>query len=165
MGYSFRLAARVLLCAPSHRQDSTYHSLWYTSGGALAGRSLLTYEDNVWPERAGPGYLLRVFGLNLRLVVGLGGRWVRPAGFRHVRLLCVRRARQPGFQSVLVYFLIVITQTSQLREFLVGFVSCNINITQRWKLGMFGSFSDTCWYLSWPVQHSLTWKEGRKCFI
>ena len=26
MGYSFRLAARVLLHAPSHSQDSTYHS-------------------------------------------------------------------------------------------------------------------------------------------
>ena len=25
MGYSFRLTARVLLYAPSHRQDSTYH--------------------------------------------------------------------------------------------------------------------------------------------
>ena len=35
--YSFRLAARVLLYAPSHRQDSTYHSLCYTSRGALAG--------------------------------------------------------------------------------------------------------------------------------
>ena len=37
MGYSFRLAARVLLYAPSHRQDSIYHSLYYTSCGALAG--------------------------------------------------------------------------------------------------------------------------------
>ena len=37
MGYSFRLAARVLLYAPSHRQDSTYHGLCYTSRGALAG--------------------------------------------------------------------------------------------------------------------------------
>ena len=37
IGYSFRLAARVLLYAPSHRQDKTYHSLWYTSRGALAG--------------------------------------------------------------------------------------------------------------------------------
>ena len=37
MDYSFRLAARVLLYAPSHRQDSTYHGLWYTSRGALAG--------------------------------------------------------------------------------------------------------------------------------
>ena len=30
IGYSFRLTARVLLYAPSHRQDSTYHSLCYT---------------------------------------------------------------------------------------------------------------------------------------
>ena len=37
IGYSFRLTARVLLCAPSHRQDSTYHGLCYTSRGALAG--------------------------------------------------------------------------------------------------------------------------------
>ena len=37
MGYSFRLAARVLLYASSHRQDSTYHGLCYTSLGALAG--------------------------------------------------------------------------------------------------------------------------------
>ena len=36
MGYSFRLTARVLLYAPSHRQDCTYHSLCYTSRGALA---------------------------------------------------------------------------------------------------------------------------------
>ena len=32
-GYS----ARVLLYAPSHRQDNTYNSLCYTSRGALAG--------------------------------------------------------------------------------------------------------------------------------
>ena len=31
IGYSFRLAARVLLYAPSHRQDSSYHDLCYTS--------------------------------------------------------------------------------------------------------------------------------------
>ena len=37
IGYSFRLKARVLLYAPSHRQDSTYHSLCYTIRGALAG--------------------------------------------------------------------------------------------------------------------------------
>ena len=37
IGYSFQLAARVLLYAPSHRQDSTYHRLCYTSRGALAG--------------------------------------------------------------------------------------------------------------------------------
>ena len=36
IGYSYRLAARVLLYAPSHRQDITYHGLCYTSRGALA---------------------------------------------------------------------------------------------------------------------------------
>ena len=37
MGYTFRLAARVLLHASSHRQDSTYHGLCYNSPGTLAG--------------------------------------------------------------------------------------------------------------------------------
>ena len=37
MGYSLRLAAMVLSYAPSHIQDSTYHSVRYTSQGALAG--------------------------------------------------------------------------------------------------------------------------------
>ena len=37
MGYSFRLAARVILYASSHRQDSTCQGLCYTSHGALAG--------------------------------------------------------------------------------------------------------------------------------
>ena len=37
IGYSLRLTARVLLYAPSHRQDSTYHRLYYTSRGARAG--------------------------------------------------------------------------------------------------------------------------------
>ena len=37
ISYTFRLTARVLLYATSHRQDSTYHGLCYTSRGALAG--------------------------------------------------------------------------------------------------------------------------------
>ena len=37
IGYYYRLTARVLLYAPSHRQDNTYHGLCYTSRGALAG--------------------------------------------------------------------------------------------------------------------------------
>ena len=36
-GLLFLLAARVLLYAPSHRQDSTYNSLCYTSRGVLGG--------------------------------------------------------------------------------------------------------------------------------
>ena len=37
IGYSFRLAARILLYASSHRHDNTYHGLCYTNRGALAG--------------------------------------------------------------------------------------------------------------------------------
>ena len=37
IGYSYRLTARIVLYAPSHRQDNTYHGLCYTSCGALAG--------------------------------------------------------------------------------------------------------------------------------
>ena len=37
IGYSYRLTASVLLYAPFHRQDNTYHGLCYTSRGALAG--------------------------------------------------------------------------------------------------------------------------------
>ena len=37
IGYSYRLTARVILYAPSHRQDNTYHGHCYTSRGALAG--------------------------------------------------------------------------------------------------------------------------------
>ena len=47
IGYSFRLTARVILYAPSHIQDSTYHGLCYTSLGALAGtrNSSVRYRD------------------------------------------------------------------------------------------------------------------------
>ena len=38
MGYSFILAARVLLYALSPRQDNTYHGFCYTSRGALVGK-------------------------------------------------------------------------------------------------------------------------------
>ena len=37
IGYFFQLAGMDLLYVPSHRQDSTYHSLCYTSLGALTG--------------------------------------------------------------------------------------------------------------------------------
>ena len=45
IAYSYRLTARVLLYAPSHRQDNTYHNLCYTSRGALAG----TRNNSVGP--------------------------------------------------------------------------------------------------------------------
>ena len=49
MGYSFRLAARVLLYASSHRQDNTYHGLCYTSHGALVG----TRNSSMGPPHEG----------------------------------------------------------------------------------------------------------------
>ena len=48
IGYSFRLAARVLLYALSHRQDSTYHGLCYTSHGALAGMRNISMGPPPW---------------------------------------------------------------------------------------------------------------------
>ena len=42
MGYSLRLAAKVLLYASSHRQDITCHGLCYTSRGALIGTRIIT---------------------------------------------------------------------------------------------------------------------------
>ena len=48
IGYSYRLAARVLLYAPSHRQDNTCHVL-YTSRGALAG----TRNSSMGPPHEG----------------------------------------------------------------------------------------------------------------
>ena len=52
IGYSYRLTARVLLYAPSHRQDNTYHSFCYTSRGALAGTRNSSmgppHEGSIW---------------------------------------------------------------------------------------------------------------------
>ena len=49
IGYSYRLAARVLLYAPSHKQNNTYHGLCYTSRGALAG----TRNSSMGPPHEG----------------------------------------------------------------------------------------------------------------
>ena len=61
IGYSFQLAARVLLYAPSHRQDSTYHGLCYTSCGALAG----TRNSNILWMRDTHRFGQAVFGWNM----------------------------------------------------------------------------------------------------
>ena len=65
IGYSFRLAARVLLYTPSHRQYSTYHGLWYTSRGALAGtrERERERERNVLFNDALNTFYLRLYGV------------------------------------------------------------------------------------------------------
>ena len=56
IGYSYRLTARVLLYAPSYRQDNTYHGLCYPSRGSLAG----TRNSSMGSER---GNRLSSYGL------------------------------------------------------------------------------------------------------
>ena len=51
IGYSFRLTARVLLYAPSQRQDSTYHGLCYTSRGKLASEHRVRFAHNAKARR------------------------------------------------------------------------------------------------------------------
>ena len=59
IGYSYRLTARVLLYAPSHIQDNTYHGLCYTSRGSLAGtrNSSMGRLVGVRTEITNPEYL------------------------------------------------------------------------------------------------------------
>ena len=51
MGYSFRLAARDLLNAPSHSQDSTYHGLCYTSRETLACMRISSMREDLMTHR------------------------------------------------------------------------------------------------------------------
>ena len=51
IGYSYRLTARVLLYAPSHRQDNTYHGLCYTSCGTR--NSSMGHPNEVGSRRIG----------------------------------------------------------------------------------------------------------------
>ena len=53
VGLSKLPQTRVLLYVPSHRQDSNYHSLCYTSRGALAGMR------NIFPRNVVEMYLTK----------------------------------------------------------------------------------------------------------
>ena len=57
----FRLAAVVLLYAPSHRQESTYYGLCYTSRGALAEKR--NRKGNVLFNDALNTFYLRLYGV------------------------------------------------------------------------------------------------------
>ena len=68
MGYSFQLAARVLLYAPSQRQDSTYHGLCYTSSGALAVKLKLdTHETLIQLNKRPNLSLLSILDFRVKL--------------------------------------------------------------------------------------------------
>ena len=69
MGYSFWLAARVLLYAPPHRQDSTYHSLCYTScrieqySGARCSSVVRVFTHGAMDCRIDPSWAISCFNL------------------------------------------------------------------------------------------------------
>ena len=74
IGYSYRLTARVLLYAPSHRQDNTYHGLCYTSRGALAGTRNSSmgpsHEGSIWRPTAPWANALPLSYVPLPLMLG-----------------------------------------------------------------------------------------------
>ena len=66
MGYSYQLAARVLLYALSHRQDSTYHNLCCTSRSVSHHQQVYSYKARIEPRLTTyqvPLYHWTTFGL------------------------------------------------------------------------------------------------------
>ena len=57
IGYSFRLTASDILCAPPHRHHSTNHDLCYNSRGALAGTRNILMKPTTYRtmEKKGKG--------------------------------------------------------------------------------------------------------------
>ena len=113
IGYSYRLTARVLLYAPSHRQDNTYHSLCYTRHGALAGtrnssmgpppegsiRRPITRMLYLWATSRSPSFqrqlLVGVVGISIFtheslivIIPGVSKRWAYPAFLVSVAISC-----------------------------------------------------------------------------
>ena len=76
IGYSYRLTARVLLYAPSHRQENTYHGLCYTSRGALAGtRTSRMGSGNEMDRRYVIFHRTRLTLLKQEMITVLTGMW------------------------------------------------------------------------------------------
>ena len=83
IGYSYRLTAMVLLYAPSHRQDSTYHGLCYTSSGALAGREIAQWVHPMKDRSDDPSHHERTLYLWAMSRSLLNGASAKPAGDPH----------------------------------------------------------------------------------
>ena len=73
IGYCYRLTANVLLYAPSHRQDNTYHGLCYTSHGALAGTRNVLKASWKLTILVSTGLLVGIHKRIKKFVVGLQG--------------------------------------------------------------------------------------------
>ena len=84
IGYSYRLTARVLLYAPSHIQDNTYHGLCYTSRGALAGMR----NSSMGPQNVTIPHAVWFPGVRCNCVVrafahGVMGHRINPSWWTH----------------------------------------------------------------------------------
>ena len=81
IGYSFRLTARVLLYAPSHRQESTYHSLCYIVVEHWLEREIAQWVHPMNDRSNNPSHhertLLPRSYISLRQGWGWGGRQPR----------------------------------------------------------------------------------------
>ena len=83
MGYSFQLAARVLLYAQSHRQDSTYHSFCCTSRGALAGTEIAQWVHPMKDRSDDSSHLERTLHLATRNLLQQSTRIIQFCLFVH----------------------------------------------------------------------------------
>ena len=83
IGYSYRLTARVLLYAPSHRQDNTYDGLCYTSRGALAGTRNSSIDSHESKKNRSINIKKNKFSLTLVSSLGMPdtNSWTGPCRF------------------------------------------------------------------------------------
>ena len=99
IGYSYRLTARVLLYAPSHRQDSTYHGLHYTSRGALAGTRNSSMGPPPW--RIDPTTLAH--SSQKHVTHGVIGCWIDPSWWTHWGNSCSSQCSTTGVIKAVSY--------------------------------------------------------------
>ena len=90
IGYTYRLTARVLLYAPFHRQDNTYHGICYTSRGALAG----TRNSSMGPSHEGSIRRPTAPWANARFLA-----------YRHVKTVYNRKGRECFIMTISAHFL------------------------------------------------------------
>ena len=100
IGYSYRLTARVLLYAPSHRQDNTYHGLCYTSRGALArtrNSSMGSPHERSIPRPIAPwANALPLYVYEVTKIVISGSNSVLPQTKTYVILVLHRKRTKVG---------------------------------------------------------------------
>ena len=102
MGYSFRLAARVLIYASSHRQHNAYHGLFYTSREALAGMRNSWRKEERKEGRIGSVHMVNTSRTHDNFILSAQERDVAPWWERSLMVRWVVRSNLHfSFQPVL----------------------------------------------------------------